>query len=84
MNFSSGRGVFVTATGPARWGRTKRVTRAAVRTPASEYRPSWARPGKPENSRAPKPQSDVATPRRIVGQKRWRQPFRPRRPDCMK
>ena len=54
-------------------GSTKRVTAAAVSRPAIEYTPSCARPGKLEKSSAAKPQTDVATPKRMVSQYSRRQ-----------
>ena len=49
-------------------GKTKRVVAAAASRPAIENTPSWARPGKPENTSAAKPITEVRRPRRIVGQ----------------
>ena len=51
-------------------GSRYRVTSAAEISPATEYSPNWARPGKLEKVSAPKPHNEVATPSRIVGQKR--------------
>ncbi len=44
------------------------VAKAAPHKPAIENMPSWARPGKPENSKAAKPQIEVSRPSRTVGQ----------------
>ena len=51
-------------------GSTQRVTATATSSPAMENRPSCASPVKPENSIALKPQIEVSTPRRSVGQMR--------------
>ena len=51
-------------------GRIQRVTEAAATRPVIENSPSCANPSKLENSMAPKPASDVRTPRRKVGQMR--------------
>ena len=51
-------------------GRTKRVTVTATISPTIENKPNCANPGKPEKSIALKPQIDVSTPRRNVGQMR--------------
>ena len=49
-------------------GSTKRVTVTAVSSPAIENTDSWASPGKPENSSATKPATEVSTPSRMVAQ----------------
>jgi hypothetical protein len=58
-------------------GSTKRATSAAAIRPASEKTPSCARPGKPENTRAAKPQTEVSRPSRTVGQWISRQRIHP-------
>ena len=61
----------------ARIGNTQRVVRAAAARPAIENTPSWARPGKPENTSAAKPHSEVQRPSRTVGQLSASQRFAP-------
>ena len=53
----------------------KRVTIAALTSPATEYRPSCARPGKLDSSSDAKPTIEVSTPSRMVGQKSATQSF---------
>ena len=57
-------------------GSTQRVTRTAAISRRSEKSPSCASPGKPERSIALKPQIDVATPSRSVGQMRGERALR--------
>ncbi len=64
-------------------GSTKRVTRAAVASPTMEYSPNWASPGKPESSSEAKPQIEVSTPSRTVGQNAPTQARSSRRPPCV-
>ena len=53
----------------SRCGNTKRVTAAAAMSPAIEYKPSCANPGKLDSSSEENPTMEVSTPSRMVGHK---------------